>query len=171
MSIDISLLRSRRAARSRTKSATAPSAVAGDRGASTLPASDRPGKARILLAGDDAAQGLMIRRTLESDGYDVVSRATGRDTVLALLQSPADLLLVNAPLCDGSAAALLRWTRARRQSAHMTCMVMVPPNDAQLVAGLYDAGADFVITRRTELDLLSRKVGAALARRPLALAS
>src|ERR1700709_1044442 len=171
MSIDISLLRSRRAASLRTKSATAPSAVAGDRTAGPLPVPARPGKASILLAGDDAAQGLMIRRTLESDGYDVVSRATGRDTVLALLQSPAALLLVNAPLCDGSAAALLRWTRSRRQSAHMTCMVMVPPNDAQLVASLYDAGADFVITPPTQLGLLSRKVGAALARRPLALAS
>lgn len=168
MSIDISLLRSRRSAAMRARRVA--DAAAGQ-SALAPQGSDRPGKARVLLTGDDAAQGLMIRRTLESDGYDVVSRASGRDTVLALLQSPADLLLVNAPLCDGSAAALLRWTRARRQSAHMTCMVMVPPNDAQLVASLYDAGADFVITRRTELDLLSRKVGAALARRPLALAS
>ena len=53
----------------------------------------------------------------------------------------------------------------------MTCMVMTAPGDANAIAGLYDAGADFVITRRTELDLLSRKVAAALARRPLALAS
>ncbi len=171
MPIDISLLRTSRAAMLRSRRvAGAPAAPAGP-SAPLLTSSDRPGKARILLAGDDAAQDLMIRRTLESDGYEVISRTSGRDAVLSLLHSPADLLLVNAPLCDGSAAALLRWTRARRQSAHMTCMVMVPPNDAQLVAGLYDAGADFVITRRTELDLLSRKVGAALARRPLALAS
>jgi DNA-binding response OmpR family regulator len=130
-----------------------------------------PGKARVLLAGTDATQGLMIRRMLESDGYEVVSCASGRDTVLALVGSPADVLLVNAPLVDGSASALVRWTRARRQSAHMTCMVMTAPGDANAIAGLYDAGADFVITRRTELDLLSRKVAAALARRPLALAS
>lgn len=129
------------------------------------------GRARILLAGADEAQGLMIRRTLESEGYDVISRPSGRDTVLALVAEPADLLLVNAPLADGSAAALVRWARARRASAHMTCMVMVAPDDAQLVAGLYDAGADLVLTRRMQLDLLSRQVGAALARRPLALAS
>jgi DNA-binding response OmpR family regulator len=132
---------------------------------------DRARRARILLAGADAAQGLMIRRTLEADGYVVSCCESGRDTVLALVASPADLLLVNAPLADGSAAALVRWTRARRASAHMTCMVIVAPDDASVIAGIYDAGADFVITRRTELDLLSRKVGAALARRPLALAS
>jgi DNA-binding response OmpR family regulator len=131
----------------------------------------RSRRARILLAGADAAQGLMIRRTLEAEGYEVVVRDSGRETVLALLAAPADLLLVNAPLHDGSAAALVRWTRARRASAHMTCMVMVAPDDAPLIAGIYDAGADFVITRRTELDLLSRKVAAALARRPLSLAS
>lgn len=129
------------------------------------------GRARVLLACADEAQGLMIRRTLETDGYGVTSRSSGRDTVLALVAEPADLLLVNAPLVDGSAAALVRWARARRASAHMTCMVMVAPGDAQLVAGLYDAGADLVLTRRMQLDLLSRQVGAALARRPLALAS
>ena len=128
-------------------------------------------RARVLVAGADAAQGLMIRRTLESDGYAVQSRASGREAVLALVAAPVDLLLVNAPLHDGSAAALLRWTRSRRGSAATTCMVMVPPGDAQVVAALYDAGADFVITRRTELDLLSRKVAAVLARRPLARAS
>jgi DNA-binding response OmpR family regulator len=127
--------------------------------------------ATILLAGADAAQGLMIRRALESDGHEVVVAPSGRDTVLALLDAPADVLLINAPLADGSAAALLRWTRSRSASAHMTCMVMVPSDGARVVAGLYDAGADFVITRTTELDLLSRKVAAALARRPFALAS
>jgi DNA-binding response OmpR family regulator len=127
--------------------------------------------ARILLVGSDAAQGLMIRRTLESDGYEVGVCASGRATVLALIGLPADVLLVNAPLSDGSAGALVRWARSRPASRNMTCMVMVAPGDSELIADLYDAGADFVITRRTELDLLSRKVGAALARRPLALAS
>jgi PleD family two-component response regulator len=126
---------------------------------------------RILLAVGDLAQGMMIRRALESDGHEVASAQSGRDTVLALIAAPADVLLINAPLSDGSAAALLRWTRSRSGSAHMTCMVMVPPGDARVIATLYDAGADFVITRTTELDLLSRKVAAALARRPVALAS
>jgi DNA-binding response OmpR family regulator len=129
------------------------------------------GRERILLVGEDAAQRMMIGRRLQADGYEVASCESGRETVLALLRGSADLLLVNAPLRDCSAAALLRWTRSRRGSTHMTCMVMVAANDTQLVAGLYDAGADFVITRRTELDLLPRKVAAALARRPLALAS
>lgn len=127
--------------------------------------------AKILLAGANEAQGQMICRALQSDGHAIVSTTSGRETVLALLTSPADVLLINAPLRDGSATALLRWTRQRSASEHMTCMVMVPPGDARAVASLYDAGADFVITRRTELDLLSRKVNAALARRPLAFAS
>jgi DNA-binding response OmpR family regulator len=130
-----------------------------------------PSGARILLAVGDLAQGIMIRRALETDGHEVVSAQSGRDTVLSLLATPADVLLINAPLRDGSAAALVRWTRSRSASAHMTCMVMVPPGDARVIAMLYDAGTDFVITRTTELDLLSRKVSAALARRPVALAS
>jgi DNA-binding response OmpR family regulator len=147
-----------------TATPAAAGAVAGD---GTQP----PTGATILVAGGDAAQGLMIRRALESDGHQVLPAPSGRETVLALLATPVDVLLINAPLQDGSAAALLRWTRSRSVSASMTCMVMIAPGDARAVANLYDAGADFVITRRTELDLLSRKVAAALARRPLALAS
>lgn len=128
-------------------------------------------RGRVVLAGGDAAQGLMIHRTLERDGFDVVPQASGRATVVSLIAEPADVLLVNAPLRDGSAAALVRWVRARPVSAAMTCMVICPSHDTTTVAGLYDAGADVVITRQTELDLLSRKVAAALARRPLAMAS
>lgn len=128
-------------------------------------------RARVLVAGADTSQNAMIRRALELDGFAVDSCESGREAVTALVVSPPDLLLVNTPLRDGAAAALLRWTRARRGSEHVTCMVMAPPSDSALVADLYDAGADFVITRRTEIDLLSRKVAAALARRPVAVAS
>lgn len=128
-------------------------------------------RARVLVAGADASQGLMIRRALELDGFAVDCCESGREAVVALVASPPDLLLVNTPLRDGATAPLLHWARSRRASEHVTCMVMAPPSDAALVADLYDAGADFVITRRTEIDLLSRKVAAALARRPLAMAS
>jgi DNA-binding response OmpR family regulator len=127
--------------------------------------------ATVLLVGADAAQSLMIRRTLESDGHAVRVGLSGRDTVLALLTGPADVLLINAPLPDASAEALVRWARSRGPSAHMTCMVMVPADDTAIIARLYDAGADFVVYRTTALDLLSRKVTASLARRPVALAS
>lgn len=147
-----------------------PSSHLGLVGTGTKPSPPR-GRGRVLLTGEDAAQRQMIGRILQTDGFEVVSRESGRDTVIELLRGTADLLLVNAPLPDCSAAALLAWTRQRPQSSHMTCMVMVENSETRLVAGLYDAGADFVITRRTELDLLPRKVAAALARRPLALAS
>lgn len=121
---------------------------------------------RILLAGEDPAQRQMIGRTLEVAGYEVVACDNARDTVLAVMQSSVDLVLVNTPLRYGSSViALLRWIRSRRASTQVACMVMVGADESQLVGGLYDAGADFVITRRTQLDLLPRKVAAALARR------
>ena len=121
---------------------------------------------RILVAGEDPAQRHMIGRTLDVAGYDVMACDSARDTVLAVMQSSIDLVLINTPLRDGSSViALLRWIRSRRASRQLACMVMVGADESQLVGGLYDAGADFVMTRRTQLDLLPRKVAAALARR------
>jgi CheY-like chemotaxis protein len=125
---------------------------------------------RILVAGANSAQGLMIRRALEIDGCEVETCSGGAEAVHMLMESPPDLMLVNAPLRDGSAAALLRFMRARGETADLTCMVIVATGESHDVASLYDAGADLVITRPTELDLLSRRVAAALSRRPVALA-
>jgi CheY-like chemotaxis protein len=129
----------------------------------------RVGEARILLAGGDAAQARMIRRALEIDGCEVVPCATGPEAVSSLLLETPDLILVNAPLREGTAGALLRWARARPATADVSCLVIAPAGAPHVVASLYDAGADLVITRPTELDLLSRRVAAVLARRPLAL--
>jgi DNA-binding response OmpR family regulator len=126
---------------------------------------------RIVIAGADPAQSLLLRRALELDGHQVVSCATGHDAVLSLLWDPPELLLINAPLPDGSAAALLRWTRSRLHTADLNCMVILPAGESTAVAELYDAGADNVITRPAEMQLLSRQIAATLSRRPLAVAS
>jgi two-component system, OmpR family, phosphate regulon response regulator PhoB len=124
-----------------------------------------------VLAATEAAQGLMIRRALEIDGCGVIVCASGREAVLSVIEARPDLMIINAPLRDGSAVALLRWTRSREATVDLPCMVIVPKSEAHVVASLYDAGADLVITRPTELDLLSRRVAATLARRSLALTS
>jgi DNA-binding response OmpR family regulator len=120
---------------------------------------------RVLIVGSNPAQTLMLRRALEVDDYDVVDCPSGRDAVLGLIETPADLLLINLPLSDGSATALVRWLRTRPATAHLPCFVIAAPAERATMAELYDAGADLVITRPTELDLLTRKVAAALARR------
>lgn len=125
----------------------------------------------VLVAGADEAQVLLLRRTLEIDGCDVLSCPSGTEAVRLLLTGTPDLILVNAPLSDSSASALLRWVRARPQTSDVSCMAIVGSAEPHVAASLYDAGADFVITRPTELDLLSRRVTAALSRRPLELAS
>jgi DNA-binding response OmpR family regulator len=126
------------------------------------------GAPRILLAGGNATQALMIRRVLEIEGCEVVPCEDGREAVLSLVEERPDLVLINAPLRDGSAVEFLRFLRERPMTASLACMVIVPAGESHIVASLYDAGADLVITRPTELDLLSRRVTAALRRRPLA---
>lgn len=135
------------------------------------PGATRGSQPRIVLAATEAAQGLMIRRALEIDGCGVIVCTSGREAVLSMIEARPDLLLINAPLSDGSAAALLRWTRSREPTAHVPCIVIVPKGEAHVVANLYDAGADLVITRPTELDLLSRRVAALLSGRSVALIS
>jgi DNA-binding response OmpR family regulator len=125
----------------------------------------------VLLAGANAAQSLLIARTLEIEGCEVSHFVGGGEAVEALIAATPDLILINAPLSDSSAASLVRWVRMRPQTADVPCMAIVAGDQSHLAARLYDAGADLVITRPTELDLLARRVAAVLSRRQLKLAS
>ena len=115
----------------------------------------------MLLVSAQPPQTMMLSRALEQGGYNVLSCASGREAVLCLMETQTDLVLINDPLSDGSTLALLQWLRARADTSQLVCFVIAKDGAAEL----YDAGADLVITRPAEVDLLTRKVAAALVRR------
>src|SRR5215469_13625534 len=60
-------------------------------------------KKKILLADDDPGVRNTLRRVLESENYEVVTTANGRDTAAKFTEDPPDLVLLdlNMPDRDG----------------------------------------------------------------------
>jgi two-component system cell cycle response regulator len=104
---------------------------------------------KILIAEDDSVSRLLMQRTLEKFGYDVVLAEDGRTAVEILSQHDGPrLALINwmMPKLDG--LDLCREVRsAQRDGAYVYILLITSRQDAEdVVAGL-EAGADDYITK------------------------
>jgi two-component system, cell cycle response regulator len=104
---------------------------------------------KILIAEDDRVSGLLMQRTLEKFGYDVVLAEDGRAAVEILSQHDGPrLALIDwmMPKLDG--IGLCREVRsAQRDGAYVYILLLTSRQDAEdVVAGL-EAGADDYITK------------------------
>ena len=64
------------------------------------PVADEQNTAKILVVDEEAFVRSMIGATLERQGYDVVSAASGRDALELLMRSTSDLLLTDIVIQD-----------------------------------------------------------------------
>ena len=71
------------------------------------PVADQQNTAKILVVDEEAFVRSMIGATLERQGYDVVSAASGRDALELLMRSTFDLVLTDIVIQDGNGIALL----------------------------------------------------------------
>jgi diguanylate cyclase (GGDEF)-like protein len=104
---------------------------------------------KILIAEDDPVSSLLMRRTLEKFGYEVVLAEDGRAAVEILLQPDGPrLALIDwmMPKLDGP--GLCREVRsAQRDGAYVYILLLTSRQDAEdVVAGL-EAGADDYLTK------------------------
>jgi DNA-binding response OmpR family regulator len=88
---------------------------------------------RILLAEDEAHVRLALRRALEAWGYDVEARGTAAETIDALAQRPADVLVLDVNLPDATGWDVLRALR-KRGDTHTAIIVVsaLPPRSERL---------------------------------------
>ncbi len=119
---------------------------------------------RIVIAGNEQFESEMLRRALERSGYRVEAAADADAAVLALLSVPPDAFVVSENLPSFHRAALTSWLRRTPGLAHLPVVILCGHGDAEHAIREYDAGADLVVFKPLDVDLLGRKL-AALVRR------
>ena len=115
-----------------------------------------------ILAVDDDVQVLhLARRTLETEGYRVITAASGEAAVAAFEQQPLDLVVLDImmPGIDGYAVC----QRIRSFSHVPIIMLTAMGSDEEKVRGL-DAGADDYVTKPFSVEVLLARVRAVLRR-------
>ena len=117
-----------------------------------------PSKGRILHVEDNADNRHLVRRVLESEGYEVVEAANGAEALRFLASMRVDLALmdINMPDIDGYAlASRIRATPGftRLPILAMTANVMRGDRERSLAAG-----CDGYIQKPIDIDLLSMQL-------------
>ena len=115
-----------------------------------------------ILAVDDDVQVLhLVRRTLETGGYRVITADSGEAAVGTFEQQPPDLVVLDImmPGIDGYAVC----KHIRTLSLVPIIMLTAIMGDAEQARGL-DAGADDYITKPFSVEVLLARVRAALRR-------
>jgi two-component system KDP operon response regulator KdpE len=114
--------------------------------------------ARILAIDDEPQIRRALRRTLESQAYDVRTAATGEDGLSALAWHP-DLVLLDLMLPDTDGLEIAQ--RIRSQSNVPIIVLSARGEDEQKVRAL-DAGCDDYITKPFSTDEMLARIRVAL---------
>ncbi len=120
-------------------------------------------KMRVLIAEDDAALGLFLKRGLEADGHDVHWAVDGQAAMEAFLHETPDLTILdlNLPRRDGS--EVLRMVRSIGDEYPV--LVLTARQEMAVKVRCLDEGADDCMIKPFSLDELRARCRALLRRR------
>lgn len=113
---------------------------------------------RLLIAEDDRALGLFLRRGLEADGYHVSLVDDGVAVVETVCQQPPDLVILdlNLPIKDGEQVL----DEIRVLNSNLPVLVLTGREDLETRIRCLDAGADDFLTKPFSLAELHARVRA-----------
>jgi DNA-binding response OmpR family regulator len=118
---------------------------------------------RFLIAEDNQALGLFLRRGLEADGHEVRLAADGQAAVDRFLEETPDLAILdlNMPRLDGT--EVLRFLRSVTED--MPILILSARNEMETTLECLDMGADDCMLKPFALAELRARVRALLRRR------
>jgi DNA-binding response OmpR family regulator len=119
-------------------------------------------KPRIMLVEDETDVMRANREYLEEQGYEVLCAETLQEARVCLWETPADLILLDVLLPDGSGYDFCREVRKTSAASviYLTCM----GEDDHIVTGLAEGGDDYII-KPYSLNVLGARIAAQLRRR------
>jgi type IV pilus assembly protein PilB len=121
-------------------------------------------RSRILVVDDDPGLTEILRETLESDNYDVVTASNGLEAVTALYQHPPDLVLTDMQMPGMDGLALLQKVRGDLSTCLIPVVFLTVIGAVDSEARALDLGADDYITKPIERTRLLSRVRRALFR-------
>jgi two-component system phosphate regulon response regulator PhoB len=114
-------------------------------------------KPKVLIVEDEAALVTLLRYNLERDGYEVAEATDGEEALLAVEETPPDLILLDWMLPLTSGIEVCRQLRRKRETRQTPIIMLTARGEeGDKVRGL-DSGADDYVTKPfSPAELLAR---------------
>ena len=116
-----------------------------------------PGRPRILLVEDEAAQREILAYNLSAEGYAVEQAATGDEALLMVRESPPDVVVLDWMLPGVSGIEICRQIKMRRETRSIpVIMLSARSEEGDRVRGLETGADDYVVKPYSVAELLAR---------------
>ena len=113
--------------------------------------------ARILIVEDEEPLSLLLRYTLETEGYDVETVARGDDADTRLRESTPDLVVLDWMLPGLSGIELCRRLRARPETKSLPIIMLTARGEeSERVRGLSTGADDYIVKPFSVPELVAR---------------
>ncbi|HEX8697912.1 MAG TPA: protein kinase, partial [Myxococcaceae bacterium] len=118
---------------------------------------------RVVVADSDAATAMTLQLRLMTEGLAIQRPRTRAEIEQALVGAHAAIL--ESPLPDGDIHGLVRSLRAAPATAHLPLFLIAAYEDPAFVTAGLEAGADDVLVRPVNVEVLMAKLRRAIAQR------
>ena len=116
---------------------------------------------RILIAEDDMLSRMMLEKSLERAGYDVIAVTNGTRALAALdCDDPPRLALLDWVMPEKDGAQICREVRARRDRAYTYLILLSSKESKQDIVQGLEAGADDYLTKPYDEEELKARLRA-----------
>ncbi|MFD1952333.1 response regulator [Sphingomonas arantia] len=124
-------------------------------------------QARLILIDDSATYRLLLRTVLTADGHKVVEADDGADVIALLASEPADCVLIGLESLRYDATELCGRLNARRRRTGDAYEIvgLGGVQDGPAVLAALNAGADDVVPRTQDRDMVLVRIRATLRRK------
>ncbi len=112
----------------------------------------------VLVVDDDPALRLVLRHTMEQDGYYVIEASNGLEAIQTTVRQQPDLILMDAVMPEMDGFRAISELKAMREYESLPILIITSLDDDQSVAQAFSAGACDYINKPINWSVLKHRV-------------
>ncbi len=117
---------------------------------------------RILVVDDESDVVLIIKTTLQAEGYEVASATNGRDALDEAFETRPDLIVLDVMMPGMTGFEVLRQLKANENTATVPVLMLTGVSDKKKIQEALESGIDYYLVKPFDFDDLLGKIKQAL---------
>lgn len=117
---------------------------------------------RILVVDDEPDVVMIIKTTLQAEGYDVASATSGRDALDEAFESRPDLIILDVMMPGMTGFDVLRELKANEKTATVPVIMLTGVSERKKIQEALESGIDYYVVKPFDFDDLLAKIKQAL---------
>jgi DNA-binding response OmpR family regulator len=117
---------------------------------------------RILVVDDEPDVVMIIKTTLQAEGYDVASATSGRDALEEAFETTPDLVILDVMMPGMTGFDVLKALKANEKTAIAPVIMLTGVSEKKKIQEALEAGIDYYVVKPFDFDDLLAKVKQAL---------